>query len=223
MRIFSWKLALGIFVAVLNACRADAVSYCEMITYKDHQVALSIPENYYLTARSTHDTISLMIRYADLSAPRKIGEGYDRHELSDPNWRLDRSHYTALVQIYRISLRNPSQPSDFRASYPTLTEVVTDLDGWTKLKTCLSGCQEVFYVNDDWRKRGTDNILCYEDVAERDPLFLSCTAHDHIEGLLVDFNFPAVQKQHFGEFRGRVVEILQRFIADAKKDCVVAQ
>jgi hypothetical protein len=185
-------------------------------------VVLSIPEKYYATPRAADSTISLKVRYADLTAPREFREGYDPSELVDPNWKISRSNYTALVQIYRHGLKRPTYKSDFQRSYPKLTEATTDWEGWTKLKECPWGCQQVFYINDAWRAHGVDHVLCYE-VVNRDPLRLGCGSRDHVEGVLLDFYFPAVKKAHFEEFRDKIESFIGTLMDDATKNCATTE
>lgn len=219
---FRRRVSIAILLTALCSCRSEAGSYCENISYKDHRVILSIPDAYYFIPRSTRGTISLMVRYADLAAPQKSGNQYDPRELADPNWQLDHTNYEALVQIYRIGIARATDQSDLRASYPTLVEAESDFDGWTKFETCPSGCQEVYYLSDQWKQRGVDYVLCYE-VENRDPLRLGCAAHDSIEGLLVDFYFPSAKKQHFGEFRDRISEFVRRLIIEGQTNCSSVQ
>ncbi len=163
-----------------------------------------------------------MLRYADLSAPKKLEHEHDSQELADPTWQLDRSNYTALVQIYRNDLKWPTKVDDFKVSYPNLREVNSDWNGWTRLEECPLGCQQVFYISDIWRPIGVDHVLCYE-VASRDPLVLRCGARDHIENLHVDFYFPAAKKDHFAEFRERIVSFVHKLTTDGAKSCDISQ
>lgn len=199
-------------------CRVSAESYCEAYLYPPDPVSLSVPEQYYVLPRSGDGSISLMLRYRDLSAPEVLDDGYDPRELADPTWSLDGSKFTALLQIYGLDLRRPSTEAELLESSPRLTAVVSDWPGWTKLKECATGCSQVFYINRDWSNNGGRHVLCYE-LARGSPLGLKCRAYDTIEGLHVAFSFPAVKKDHFEEFRERISTFIRQLIAKGNSEC----
>jgi hypothetical protein len=216
----AFKTSVVASLFMLNSGIADAASYCETFSYNDRRVILAIPEEYYARPRMANSMISLMLKYKDLTAPRELDDGYDFNELTDPAWTLDRSNYTALLQIMRHEVRPPSTFVELAQSYPNLKEVDTDWQGWTRLEECPTGCQQVFYISDAWRQMGIHHVLCYE-VAGRNPLLLGCGVHDHIEGLHAVFYFPAAKKELFPDFRERIAFLLRRFIADGAKSCAV--
>jgi hypothetical protein len=222
LRLLTQKSVLALLLT-LTGCRAAAESYCEVYLYSRAPVTLSIPEQYYAFPRSADSTISLMLRYSDLAAPERLYESYDPGELAKPNWRIDASNYTALLQIYRHDLKRPSTAAEFKKSYPRLAELVSDWPGWTKLKGCLTDCQQVFYISDNWSKEGIRHVLCYEEVAIKDPLLLSCRVYDTIEGLHAAFSFPAAKKEHFAEFRERIAIFVRQLIEAGSTNCELNQ
>lgn len=218
MKLLRWKVVFGTLLALLSSCDNGAKSYCEVIEYRDRRIVLSIPAEYYVRPRSTTSTISLDVRYADLAAPGKRQDPYDPAELRAPNWQPDSTKYAALVQIYRIGMKWPSTPSELKASNLSMIDVPSDWDGWEKFKECPSGCQTVFYTSDMWRERGVSHVLCYE-VEGRDPAMLSCGARDRIEGVILDFYFPALKKEHFSYFRAKIDEFIRLAMAQGEKNC----
>jgi hypothetical protein len=218
MKLLRWKVVFGTLLILLSSCDNGAKSYCEVIEYRDRRIVLSIPAEYYVRSRSSSSTISLEVRYADLAAPSKRQDSYDPAELRAPNWQPNSSNYAALVQIYRIGMKSPSTPSELKASNLNMIDVPSDWDGWAKFKACPSGCQRVFYTSDTWRERGVSHVLCYV-VEGRDPAMLACGASDRIEGVILDFYFPALKKEHFSYFRAKIDEFILSAMAQGEKNC----
>jgi len=114
-------------------------------------------------------------------------------------------------------MKRPSTPSELKSSYLNMIDAPSDWHGWAKFKQC-PGCQQVFYVNNMWRERGVSYVLCYE-VEGRDPAMLACGARDRIQGVILDFYFPALKKEHFSYFRTKIDEFIRLAIAQGEKNC----
>ena len=102
MRLLTRKLVLIVMIVV--GCSPAKAQYCELFEYTAPPMVLLVPVDYYVLPRDPDGMISLMLRYKDLSAPKKLRDGYSPQELIDPNWSINITNYTALLQIYRQSL-----------------------------------------------------------------------------------------------------------------------
>lgn len=192
-----WFRILAVVSLLLFRSEANAGSYCEAVTANNEPIVLSIPEEYYALPRFSDSMMSLKLRYRDLSAPEKLNEGYDPRELEDPDWSLERSNKTALLQVYhRRNIQWPNSVSDLQKRNSTGRVVASDWEGWVKFKECRSNCGSVSYVSAHWHSLGVSYVKCLENEGY-DPLLQGCIAYDQIDGILVEYSFPARKKRAF--------------------------
>jgi len=214
----AWRKALSLATVLLAlACDAKAASQCEEFDYGDRPVMLSVPEEYYAFPRSPDSMISLKLRYRDLSAPQGFNDRYDPQELGRPDWSIDRSNSTSLLQVYRHLLIWPTSLRDLQERNPRGAEIVSDWNGWTKFKPCTS-CYTGIYISDHWQTLGVAFVECFE-LRGWDPLSQQCFAHEQIDNLLVKYSFPSTKREHLAEFRERIRKIINAWIIAGSRDC----
>jgi hypothetical protein len=214
-------IAISLMALSVSAC-IEPKTRCETFDYDGNRIVLAVPSTYLALTGSHKGGVSLRFRYRDLASMKGWNEGFDQDEFNDPNWTLEKSNYVALLQIDRIGLVWPQRIDDFKQSYPSLREVPSDWEGWTKLEICPRTCNERYYLNAAWRDAGVAHVMCYE-AEWRDPKYISCSARDNINGLHVTYFFPTKEKAHFAEFRAKVTELIERMAKDAKSACPVKE
>lgn len=50
-------------------------------------------------------------------------------------------------------------------------------------------------------------------------LLQGCIAYDQLDGILVEYSFPARKKEYFAEFRNRIREILSEWRSEGQRNC----